>query len=180
MPAFEGKARVLLVDLPGHGKSDRPAVDYTMDRFADAVDAVLRDAGVERALLVGHSMGTPVARQFFRKYPQKTLGIAAVDGALRSFFKDPSQADKFVAMVAGPDFDKTVIRFLEGTFVRVDAREREGRRARDGVARDAAGRRQRHEGTVRPRDLDGRPHRGPAPRPRREGPELDSPTTSRT
>ena len=31
---------MLFVDLPGHGKSARPAVDYTMDRFATAVDAV--------------------------------------------------------------------------------------------------------------------------------------------
>ena len=37
VPAFEGKARMLFVDLPGHGKSDRPAVDYTMERFANAV-----------------------------------------------------------------------------------------------------------------------------------------------
>jgi pimeloyl-ACP methyl ester carboxylesterase len=46
-----------------------------MDLFANAIDAVLRDAKVERAVLVGHSMGTPVARQFYRKYPQKTLAI---------------------------------------------------------------------------------------------------------
>jgi pimeloyl-ACP methyl ester carboxylesterase len=117
VPAFEGKARMLLVDLPGHGKSDRPAVDYTMDRFANAVEAVMRDAGVERALLVGHSMGTPVARQFWRKFPQKTLGIAAVDGALRTYFKDPAQVEKFVAMFSGPDFAKTMDAFLGATFV---------------------------------------------------------------
>lgn len=116
-PAFEGKARMLFVDLPGHGKSDRPPVDYTMDRFATAVEAVMRDAGVERALLVGHSMGTPVARQFWRKYPQKTLGIAAVDGALRTFFKDPAQVEKFVAMLEVPDFAKAADGFLSGTFV---------------------------------------------------------------
>ena len=116
-PAFDGKARMLFVDLPGHGKSDRPAVDYTMERFANAVEAVMRDAGVERALLVGHSMGTPVARQFWRKYPQKTLGIAAVDGALRTFFKDPAQVEKFVAMLEVPDFAKAADGFLAGTFV---------------------------------------------------------------
>jgi len=98
VPAFEGKARILLVDLPGHGKSDRPAVDYTMERFANAVEAATRDAGVERALLVGHSMGTPVARQFWRLFPTKTLGIAAVDGALRTYFKDLAQVEKFAAM----------------------------------------------------------------------------------
>ncbi len=116
-PAFAGKARMLFVDLPGHGKSDHPAVDYTMDRFADAVEAVMRDAGVGKALLVGHSMGTPVARQFWRKFPGKTLGIAAVDGALKSYFKDPAQIDAFVARFAGPDYEKTLSGFLDSTFV---------------------------------------------------------------
>lgn len=113
VPAFDGKARMLFVDLPGHGKSDRPAVAYTMDRFAAAVDAAMRDAGVERALLVGHSMGTPVARQFWRKYPARTLGIAAVDGALRSYFKDPAQVEAFVARFSAAEYEKTMSGFLE-------------------------------------------------------------------
>jgi len=117
VPAFEGKARMLLVDLPGHGKSDRPAVDYTMERFANAVEAVMRDAGVERALLVGHSMGTPVARQFWRKFPQKTLAIVSLDGALRTYFKDASQAEGFVTMFSGPDFAKALDGFLGAAFV---------------------------------------------------------------
>lgn len=117
VPAFEGKARMLLIDLPGHGKSARPAVDYTMDRFANAVEAVMRDAGVERAVLVGHSMGTPVARQFWRKWPLKTIGISAVDGALRTFFKDSTQVDAFVARFAGPEFGKTMNGFFESMFV---------------------------------------------------------------
>src|ERR1019366_5205615 len=117
VPAFDGKARMLLVDLPGHGKSDRPAIDYTMERFARAVEAVMKDAGVERALLVGHSMGTPVIRQFWRLFPQKTLGLVAVDGALRSYFKDAGAVDKFTAMFSGPDFPKTIDGFLNSTFV---------------------------------------------------------------
>lgn len=115
-PAFEGKARILLIDLPGHGKSDRPAVDYTMDRFAGAVEAVMRDAGVDRALLVGHSMGTPVARQFWRKYPQKTIGIVAVDGALRTHFKNSAQVEKLATMFSGPDFAKAMEGFLRAAF----------------------------------------------------------------
>lgn len=58
---FQGRNRVIAVDLPGHGQSDKPKLAYTMDLFARAVDAVLRDAQVDRAVLVGHSMGTPVA-----------------------------------------------------------------------------------------------------------------------
>ena len=79
---FSKRNRVIAIDLPGHGKSDKPETTYSMDLFARAVDAVLQDAKVNRAVLMGHSMGTPVARQFYRKYPQKTLAIVIVDGAL--------------------------------------------------------------------------------------------------
>lgn len=62
--------RVIALDLPGHGKSDKPKTVYNMDFFAGAVEAVMRDAKVKKAVLVGHSMGTPVARQFYRLYPK--------------------------------------------------------------------------------------------------------------
>ena len=82
--AFQGK-RVIAVDLPGHGRSDAPKLEYTMNHFADSIDAVMRHAKIKRAVLVGHSMGTPVVRQFYRRYPKKTLGLVVVDGMLRGF-----------------------------------------------------------------------------------------------
>ena len=85
VPDFAKRNRVIALDLPGHGQSDKPELVYSMDLFARAIDAVMRDAKVERAVLVGHSMGTPIARQFYRKYPQKTLAIVIVDGGLRPF-----------------------------------------------------------------------------------------------
>lgn len=81
--AFAPKTRVLAIDLPGHGESDKPERAYTMEFFARAVEAVMRDAGVNRAVLVGHSMGTPVVRQFYRLYPKKVDAMVIVDGALR-------------------------------------------------------------------------------------------------
>jgi pimeloyl-ACP methyl ester carboxylesterase len=75
--------RVIAVDLPGHGQSGKPQTEYTMSFFARSIDAVMRHAGVKRAVLVGHSMGTPVIRQFCRLYPEKTLALVIVDGALR-------------------------------------------------------------------------------------------------
>ena len=64
-PVYE-KRRSLLIDLPGHGASDKPQVSYSQELFARAVEAVMRDAGVEKAVLVGHSMGGPVAFTFSR------------------------------------------------------------------------------------------------------------------
>ncbi|HSU24588.1 MAG TPA: alpha/beta hydrolase [Pyrinomonadaceae bacterium] len=113
--AFPGN-RVVALDLIGHGQSDKPKADYSMEYFARSVEAVLKTAGVKRAVLVGHSMGTPVIRQFYRLFPEQTLGLVIVDGALRPFgpreqtekFFEPmfanykEQAPKFVDGLLGP------------------------------------------------------------------------------
>lgn len=103
VPDLSKRSRVIAIDLLGHGESDKPPLTYSMDLFARAVEAVMRDAKVERAVLVGHSMGTPVARQFYRKYPQKTLAIVIVDGALRPF-GNKKQMEGFMAPLRGPNY----------------------------------------------------------------------------
>jgi pimeloyl-ACP methyl ester carboxylesterase len=103
VPAFVGKTRVIAVDLPGHGQSDKPEVAYSMDLFARSIDAVLQDAGVRRVTLVGHSMGTPVIRQFYRNYPNKTRALVIVDGPLRGF-GDPAQMKQFLDPLRGPNY----------------------------------------------------------------------------
>lgn len=103
IPDLSKRNRVIALDLPGHGESDKPQIAYTMDLFANAIDAVMRDAKVERAVVMGHSMGTPVARQFYRKYPQKTLGIIIVDGGLRPF-GTKEMRDQFLAMFRSPNY----------------------------------------------------------------------------
>ena len=104
---FTKRNRVIAIDLPGHGQSDKPQVTYTMDYFARAVDAVMRDAKVKRAVLMGHSMGTPIVRQFYRKFPEKTLGIVIVDGALRPF-GDKAMLDKMIAGLRAPTYNDTI------------------------------------------------------------------------
>ena len=103
IPELSKRARVLALDLPGHGMSDKPDTTYSMDLFADAIDAVMKDADVEHAVLIGHSMGTPVVRQFYRKYPQKTLALVIVDGALRPF-GTKEQREQFAAPLRGPNY----------------------------------------------------------------------------
>jgi pimeloyl-ACP methyl ester carboxylesterase len=111
-PAFAGKTRVIALDLPGHGQSDKPEVTYTMDLFARAVEAVMRDAGVKRAVLVGHSMGVPVVRQFYRKFPEKTLGLVFVDGGLWPFA--PREAlEQFMAPLRA-NYKQTATQMVEG------------------------------------------------------------------
>ena len=122
IPDFSKRNRVIALDLPGHGESDKPQLAYTMDLFANAIDAVMRDAKVERAVVVGHSMGTPVARQFYRKYPQKTLGIVIVDGGLRPF-GTKEMREQFMAMFRGPNWKEAgtqMFKQMSGTMAPAD------------------------------------------------------------
>jgi len=83
VPALARRHRVITIDLPGHGKSGVPLESaMTMDNFARAIHAVLQEAGVARAVLVGHSMGTPVIRQFARLYPASARALVLVDGTI--------------------------------------------------------------------------------------------------
>ena len=110
---FAKRNRVIAIDLPGHGQSDKPQVVYSMDYFARAVEAVMRDAKVKRAVLVGHSMGTPIARQFYRKYPEKTLAIVVVDGALLPF-GDKAMMDRFVVSFRASNYRDVVGQMFAG------------------------------------------------------------------
>ncbi|MEO6655657.1 MAG: alpha/beta hydrolase [Pyrinomonadaceae bacterium] len=104
--------RVIAIDLPGHGKSDKPRSDYSMDYFAKSIDAVMKQAKVKQAVLIGHSMGTPVIRQFNRLYPQETIGLVIVDGALRPF-GPKAQMDKFFEPLFN-NYKEQVPKFIDG------------------------------------------------------------------
>jgi pimeloyl-ACP methyl ester carboxylesterase len=83
LPAFDDDYRVIALDLPGHGQSGSPPPDaFSMDLFADAIEAVRAEAGADRVVLVGHSMGGPVIRQYALSYPEHVAGLVAVDGPL--------------------------------------------------------------------------------------------------
>ncbi len=110
-PWLGAKFHVITIDLPGHGQSDKPQIAYTMDLYARAIDAVLRDAKVKAATLVGHSNGTPVIRQFYRKFPGKTRALVIVDGALRPF-GDNAMMEKFVAQLKAPNYEENTSKMI--------------------------------------------------------------------
>ena len=81
--AFDDDYRVIALDLPGHGRTAAPAdAVYTMDLFARAVEAVRAETMSEEVVLVGHSMGVSVIRQYALSYPERVAGLVVVDGGL--------------------------------------------------------------------------------------------------
>lgn len=116
VPALAGKARLVLIDLPGHGESDAPRAAYTMDFFAGAVLAVMRDARVNKATIVGHSMGVPVICRVYEQAPQKVAALVAVDGRLRRPSMTPEQAEQFIAPFRSAQYRERTRRFIGSMF----------------------------------------------------------------
>src|SRR5437588_11967085 len=82
-PALAEKIRVITIDLPGHGQSDKPkTIEYDKNLYTRAIDGVMKDAGVKSVVLVGHSNGTAFIREYYRKYPPKVRALVNVEGPL--------------------------------------------------------------------------------------------------
>lgn len=71
LDAFQRRFRVLAPDLPGHGRTPLQGDDLTVAGMLDAVLAMLEDAGVETAHVVGSSMGGSVALRLAHDHPAR-------------------------------------------------------------------------------------------------------------
>jgi non-heme chloroperoxidase len=74
--------RLVALDLRGHGESDKPHDAYSDRRlWADDIDAVIRELGLQQPLLCGWSYGSLVILDYIRQYGENAIGgIAFVDG----------------------------------------------------------------------------------------------------
>ena len=70
MPALTEKYTVVAPDLPGHGESDKPRQDYSLGAHANALRDLLVAIGVDRATMVGQSLGGGVALQLAYQHPK--------------------------------------------------------------------------------------------------------------
>jgi pimeloyl-ACP methyl ester carboxylesterase len=69
---------VVAPDLIGHGDSATPRGDYSLGAHAASIRDLLTVVGIERASIVGHSLGGGVAMQFFYQFPQRTERLVLV------------------------------------------------------------------------------------------------------
>jgi pimeloyl-ACP methyl ester carboxylesterase len=69
-------------DLPGHGQSSGPSRD-TIQAYADWLVAFLDAAGLDQAVLAGHSMGGPISLTVAKQHPDRVAGLALVSTGAR-------------------------------------------------------------------------------------------------
>jgi pimeloyl-ACP methyl ester carboxylesterase len=79
IPLLEKQHRVVALDLGGHGQSGTNREQWTIDAFAADVEAVVNRLGLEQVILVGHSMGGPVAVAAAGRMPDRVRGVVAID-----------------------------------------------------------------------------------------------------
>lgn len=112
-PVLATKYRVLMLDLPGHGRSDSPQHgQFSLDLFARAVEAVRSEAQADRVVLVGHSMGTPVINRYAQLYPQHTKALVFIEGMVGNLSPSSKRATLGARMVGpeGCQFRESLIR----------------------------------------------------------------------
>ena len=96
------RACVLAPDLRGRGRSAGLPGPYGFDAHLADLLAVLDDAGVEEARLVGHSMGAYLATGLAAAHPERVSGLVLIDGGLAVPSSFAQDADELVdAMVDG-------------------------------------------------------------------------------
>src|SRR3989304_1582727 len=79
---FSRRHRVVSVDLRGHGASDAPLGDYSMETFAGDLAWIVRTLELDRPVVVGHSMGGVIALALGALHPESVRALVLLDAPL--------------------------------------------------------------------------------------------------
>lgn len=82
---FSKSHQVVRLDLAGHGESGLGRKNYSMSAFGGDVEAVVNKLGLKKVVLVGHSMGGPVAMEAEKRLGYRAEGVVGVDSFYTGF-----------------------------------------------------------------------------------------------
>jgi pimeloyl-ACP methyl ester carboxylesterase len=80
LPAYTAHFSCVAIDLPGSGESDTPPGPYSTEGYADQVAAFLSAIGIERAHVVGMSLGAAVAMHLGARHPARVRSLSLHSG----------------------------------------------------------------------------------------------------
>lgn len=105
---FAADYRIVTLDQAGHGESGKNRKVWNTNGLADDVEAVVKDLGLKRVILVGHSMGGPVALMAAKRMPGKVVAVIGVDTLQNAEVKTPEEASKKLLAAFAADFKGTM------------------------------------------------------------------------
>ncbi|MCE9649199.1 MAG: alpha/beta hydrolase [Parvibaculum sp.] len=112
MPPLAARHRVIAIDRPGHGWSERPDLPGMTDPAMQArvIHEALEKIGVTKPVLLGHSWGGAVATAYALEFPQALSGLLVLSGATHVWEGETAWYHRLVAMpVAGWLFLRTLL-----------------------------------------------------------------------
>jgi pimeloyl-ACP methyl ester carboxylesterase len=101
---FAERRRTVAVDLRGHGESGTPEQDYTIGGYADDLAWMSTQLGLQRPLVVGHSLGGIVALALAAARPDLVGGIVTLDSVLVPPSERPEAMAQFFARLRSEDY----------------------------------------------------------------------------
>jgi pimeloyl-ACP methyl ester carboxylesterase len=117
---FSRRHRCVSVDLRGHGISDAPQQDYTLEAFADDLAWLCGELRLEKPVVVGHSMGGSIALTLAGRYPDLPGAIIMVDMRAAGVLGPPPESDPRWSMlegIRGPSYREAARGFVEQMFL---------------------------------------------------------------
>lgn len=108
---LQGRATLLALDLRGRGASHRLPTPYGMEAYTRDMLAVLDRSGLERAVLVGHSLGAYAVARFAADHPDRVRAAVLVDGGLTSPALDDVDPEAFLTSFLGPALARLALTF---------------------------------------------------------------------
>jgi pimeloyl-ACP methyl ester carboxylesterase len=109
--ALDGRAALLAVDLRGRGASSGLPGPYGMEAYARDLLAVLDACGLERAVLVGHSLGAYAVARLAADHPERVRAAVLVDGGLTDPAIQDVDPEPFLAAFLGPALARLELTF---------------------------------------------------------------------
>ena len=79
IPDLSKHFKVITLDNRGAGKSERPEAKYTMEIFADDINALMEHLGIEKANIAGVSLGGMIVQNFILKYPERVNKLILIN-----------------------------------------------------------------------------------------------------
>ena len=117
---FSKLGRAVSIDLRGHGKSDKPLENYSLEQFANDISWICSKLNLRKVILIGASMGGNVSIEFAAEYPDLVSGLILLDSSLIYPPKFLSVLNSYSKKLNSSDYKECIIEIATNSCLETD------------------------------------------------------------
>ena len=121
---FSDKYKVVALDLPAFGQSDKSRSEWTFEKFTDDINEFIKTEKLKNVILIGHSMSGDILLLMDTKYPGSVIGIVGIDNLKKPGVKLSEEENKSIEgffVMMDSSFSGTVEAYTKGNLFRPSA-----------------------------------------------------------